>query len=505
MRDLAARLRHLSIGLDRIWPLIILAGFAFYVSLVPLAPNDFWWHLRIGEVIHTTGRIPTTNLFGWTIPQDAPFVYGAWLGAWLLYVLHRWGGLALPLVARTVMVVAAFWLVARRVRLRSGSWRLAAPVLFLAAAMSVNNLTVRPQIWSYLPFALFLLVLERYTRGELRVQWLGVLPVLMVFWVNAHGAFVLGLALLGIVGAGELWRKLLRRPGALSWSRYGWLAASAAATGLATLVNPQGWGIVRYVAGLMTDPPSQQLVVEWQSPTPHGIANVAFFASILALLLVFAFSRYCPTMTDTLLIVGFLWLAWSGQRYVIWYAMAVMPVLADALRGLWAQYNAGPSRRRLLHTALAVLLFAPALLVQPWWVERFPLPDTYRSQVWHGSEVGPLIDTATPLDAAAYLKAHPGGRLFNEMGYGSYLIWAAPEQGVFVDPRVELYPYEQWLDYVRIGDGIRALALLEAYGADRVLLDREMQPELALVLEGDARWSLEYEDTRAQIWTLAGR
>jgi len=72
---------------------------------------------------------------------------------------------------------------------------------------------------------------------------------------------------------------------------------------------------------------------------------------------------------------------------------------------------------------------------------------------------------------------------------------------VFVDPRVELYPYEQWLDYIRIGQGTRSLSLLAEYGADRVLLDRKMQPELSLVLTADASWVKEYEDDYAEIWT----
>jgi len=65
---------------DQLWPLIVLAGFIFFVSLVPLPPNDFWWHLKIGEFIFNKGSIPTSNLFAWTLSLDAPFTYGAWLG-----------------------------------------------------------------------------------------------------------------------------------------------------------------------------------------------------------------------------------------------------------------------------------------------------------------------------------------------------------------------------------------------------------------------------------------
>jgi hypothetical protein len=250
---------------DHIWPLVILAALGFYVSLIPLPPNDFWWHLKIGEIIYTRRSIPTTNMFAWTLPADAPFTYGAWLGELLLYILYRWGGLSLVTFARNVLILAAFWLTALTARERSDSWRLATPALALAGGMSLNNLIIRPQIWSFPLFALYLYLLTRYAAGRLRSGWLLVLPLLMACWVNAHGAFILGLVLLGIFTVGEAVRAAAgpgdtaeyddTRP--LSWRQVGWLAGIAALTAAATLVNPRGIGIVRYVVGLLTENPAR--------------------------------------------------------------------------------------------------------------------------------------------------------------------------------------------------------------------------------------------------------
>jgi hypothetical protein len=490
----------LRLSIAVLWPLVVLAGFGVYVSLVPLVPNDFWWHLKIGEIIHTQCAIPTTNMFAWSLPAETPFFYGAWLGEWLLYIVYTWGGLALLLFVRTILALSVFWLTAFRARLRSDSWRLSALALAFAGTMSLNNLMLRPQIWSWLPFVIYLLVLESWSAGRLRTSWLLVLPLLMVFWVNAHGAFVLGLVLLGIFGLGELLSKLLKQGSCHSWSDLTKLVGVAGLTSLATLINPKGVGIVQYVIGLMTDAPSQGLVIEWQSPTPSGIANTVFYISIVVLLLVLAYSKFKPPPTDILLLAGFLWLAWNGQRYVIWFGLAVMPILTQAVRGLWHRFTVASGRRNMLNTVLSVVLFVPVLAVQSWWVESVPLPDTYWSQVWRGSTVGSLIDTRTPLAAAEYLEVHPGGHLFNEMGYGSYLIWALPKQGVFVDPRVELYPYDQWLDYALISRGVRSCVLLNQYAVDRVLLDRDLQDELSRALYGCEPWSLEYEDDYSQIW-----
>lgn len=490
--------------LDHLWSLVILVALALYISLIPQPPHDFWWHLKIGELIATTHQIPTTDIFAWTLPSETPFVYGAWLGEWLLYGFYHWGGVSLLLFIRTALFVLTLVLVGCEAHRLSGSWRLAALAVAFAGGMALNNLIVRPQMWSWLPFVLMVLLLRRYVAGGLRDRWLLLCPLLMVFWVNAHGAFVLGLVLQGAFFAGELVRALWHASGALSWNKLRWLGVILLLSLLATSINPQFVGIYRYVIGLMTDQPSQSLVVEWQSPTPQGIPNTVFFASILVLFGALLYARYRLTFTEALLTAGFLWLAWSGQRYVVWFGLLTMPHLAAAgAQLLPRRWRVGSLPPNALNTALAVLLCLPLLLALPWVVEGLPLPEAYWAGVWREVEQGPLLSRENPLAAVEYLRAHPGGKLFHEMGYGSYLIWALPEQGVFIDPRVELYPYEQWMDYIRIGQGTRSLALLEQYGVDRVLLDVKLQKELVRVLETAPEWRQEYADDYVQVWLKA--
>ena len=247
------------IGLELLWPLVVLAGLAIYISLMPQSPNDFWWHLKIGELISTTGSIPTTNIFAWTLPAAQPFIYGAWLGEYLFYQLYLLGGVELLLCTRTVLMVLTLALVGYEARRRTGSWRLAALPVLLVGLMSLNNLIVRPQIWSWLPFVMFYLLLSAYADGGLRDRWLWFLPLLMSFWVNAHGAFVLGPVLLGIFLVGEGARTFLHHADALPWRQVRWLAVIFAATLLATAVNPQFTGIYGYVWQMMTDAPSSFL------------------------------------------------------------------------------------------------------------------------------------------------------------------------------------------------------------------------------------------------------
>jgi hypothetical protein len=82
-----------GISLEILWPLIIISGYLFFISLIPHPPNDLWWPLKIGEFIYANHTIPTTNMYAWTLSADQPFFYGAWLGDLMLYVLYRIGDL----------------------------------------------------------------------------------------------------------------------------------------------------------------------------------------------------------------------------------------------------------------------------------------------------------------------------------------------------------------------------------------------------------------------------
>jgi hypothetical protein len=303
-----------------------------------------------------------------------------------------------------------------------------------------------------------------------------------------HGSFVLGFALVGGVLAGEAVDRLRERADGegRGWSgdRLGGLGLALAAMALASLANPRGIGISKYVVDLLRDVPTQRFIFEWQPPTPSGLVNVVFFASVLALLVVWGRLRLAQPARDVVLVCALLWLAWNAGRYVMWFGVVAMPVLAAGFGRLRpaSKPGEGTGAPRWATAMLAVLLVLPVVLIQPWFRQGQPL----------------LVET--PITAAEHLRAHPGGRLFNEKGYASYLIWALPEQPVFIDTRLEMYPLELVEDYRAISEGWNALELLDRYGADRVLLSRQSQAKLSQVLAGSGLWQREYVDSEAEIW-----
>ena len=110
--ELPVKPKNGGIGLDILWLFVILSAFLFFTSLMPLPPNDFWWHLKIGQDIYTTATIPTTNIYAWTLPADQPFFYAAWLAELWFYLLYRLGSLEIIIFIRTVLIGICVGLVA---------------------------------------------------------------------------------------------------------------------------------------------------------------------------------------------------------------------------------------------------------------------------------------------------------------------------------------------------------------------------------------------------------
>ncbi|HEU4325590.1 MAG TPA: hypothetical protein VFS21_20790 [Roseiflexaceae bacterium] len=493
-----------ALRMEHLWTLIILAALGMVIALIPTPPNDFWWHLKAGQIIAEQG-LPRTNLFAWTLPADTPYIYATWLAEWLFFQLYQLGGLGLVGLARNMLGLAAFALVALDARRRSDSWRLAALAALLAGAMTLNNLIIRTQNWAWLPFALSAVILSGYAEGRTRPRALLALPLLMAFWTNVHGSFVLGVALVGAYAVGETLRRLLRQPRALPWERVRLLWAALAGTVAATLLNPLGPGIFGYVLKLLTDAPSQSLIIEWQPPNTRELVGAIFYLSVLALMAALAFARRKPSATDLLLIAGFLWMAWSGQRYVVWFGMIAMPILAQSLAAPRSPLArpAGRPGNPALNWALAGVLAMGLLLFQPPLKSALPLPATYTDDLADLPGGAGLFTRSTPAAAAEWLRDNPiPGRMFNEMGYGSYLSWALyPQVQTFIDPRVELFPLAQWEDYVAITQARDHNALLiDKYDVAYAMVDIALQPKLSAALASDTRWERVYSDRATEIF-----
>ncbi len=496
---------HISI--EHLWGLVVIAGIFIFVNTHPIRPHDFWWHIAAGRELARTGQIPQVDRYSQMLTGTPyPAYQTFWLPEWLLYQLYRLGGVPLVICFQSILVTTTYALILGLALRCSGSWRAAAFGTLFAAALGINDWNVRPQTIAFLIAALFLNAMDAYRRRP-RAWLLLIFPLSMAIWVNSHGTFPLGLTLIGLWGAEEAWN---------AWHTRRWrplcapVVAACAAT-LACLLNPRGIGIVHYVTSMTTNPVIQNLVVEWAAPTFNTLGGTLFLGGLLLSAAVLALSPKRPTPFQMLVFLIFGALGLKTLRGAIWFGLALGPTLAEHGKriGEWVNQRIGesanlptpysllPTPYSLLNVLLASMVVLGALLSLPWFKPWWPLPP----------EKAGWLSAETPVAATEFLlREHVPGPLFHDMGFGSYLIWAAqPQYPVFVDPRIELYPAEMWLDYLRISAAAPGWEeRLERYEIRTLMLSLQEQAGLVAAARASGEWREVYRDATSIILTYAG-
>jgi hypothetical protein len=498
------------LSIEHLWGLVVIVGVFIFVNTHPIRPHDFWWHIAAGRDLARTGYIPTVDMYSQTMPgAPYPAYQTYWLMEWLLYQIYRLGGAPFIVLFQSLMVTATYALTLWLAQRRSGNWRSAAMAALFAAAMGLNDWNVRPQTITFLIAALFLNIIQMY-RKHPRAWLLLVFPLGMLVWVNSHGSFPIGLALLGLWGAEEAWRALPTR----QWQPVHAPVSALIAAALACLLNPRGIGVVQYVASMTSDPLIQNLVTEWAAPTFDTLGGTLFLGGLLFSAALLALSPKRPTLSTLLAFLAFGALGLKTQRGAVWFGLVLGPALAEHLTHIGVaahQYisslghrpdrdatpSTNPRIQATLNAVMVGIVMLGALSSLPWFKGLWPV----------SPEKAGLVSAETPVVATEFLlRENLPGPVFHAMSFGSYLIWAAqPQYPVFVDPRIELYPPELWLEYLRISAAAAGWEeLLETYGARTLMLSPHEQAGLVTAARESAQWQEVYQDDSSVILVRIG-
>ena len=495
-----------QIGFETLWILVVVSGVFIFINTQPIRPHDFWWHLALGREIAATHTIPSVDVYSF-IMQGTP--YPSYQMFWLidvaLYSMYNLGGPALVIFVQSLIVSTTYGLLLWLCWKQSNSTRIAAFSAIIAIALGINNWNVRPQTFSYLLGVLFLVAIYSF-RVSGRKSWLIIPPLGMLVWVNSHGSFVIGLVLIGIWVGDELWQVAVDyyQKNERSFEGLWTSLILLGLTGLMCLVNPRGLGIVSYVRSLTGNAAVVNLVTEWAPPNFNNVSGIIFFTAFILVAVVLAVSPKRPNFFQLGTFVIFGILSLRTTRGVLWFGIVIAPILAEHLAELIDAIRREPEQvkfrkgNQVINWTLFGIIFAAILISLPWFKNSLPFPSLKAG----------LISAETPLKATQFLiKKQLPPDIFNEMGFGSYLIWAAyPDYQVFVDPRIELYPIETWWDYSAVGNALPGWQnLLDQYEIRTLMLSPENQAPIVAALRDSPDWILEYEDLVALIFTRKDR
>ncbi|MBN1661614.1 MAG: hypothetical protein JXA93_24685 [Anaerolineae bacterium] len=466
--------------------------------------TDTWWHLKSGQLMWQQGEILRTDPFSHTV-AGKPWIDHGWLAQialWAVYTPLGLPGLALLLAA---LVTAAFFLVYRQC---PGQPFIAALATLLGTVASSVIWAIRPQSFSFLLTAILAYLLFRYKETH-NPRWLWPVPLLVVLWVNTHGAFVVAFILIGCYLAGEVFNRVTTHPpSAAPIKPLLWVTAISIP---AILLNPNGADMIPYAYQTISIGQLQAFIQEWAAPDFHNLQLHPFIWLLLLTLAAMGLSRRRADWTDLALVGVFGYMGLVAVRNVALFALVAPPVLARhtvyALQDLtalprmsWlaALISTRPVPRPRRGVALLNLLLLALVLGAAGFKIGLDLVRIQDSDAW-GRDL--------PVDAAAYIDTHDlPGPMFNTYNWGGYLIWALyPHHPVFVDGRTDLYALNSDVldDYATV-HWIRPgwVEVLDRYQIGYVITERTGLLDQALGLAGG--WQVVHSDAVAVIYVRAG-
>jgi hypothetical protein len=487
--------------------------FIIWALAIPLAfgprslnvDGDLPRHLTMGEFV-LQGGMYGIDTFAYT--KTGPYEGMEWLSQVALAVAHRVGGLAGVVILAGLVIATVVALVVLFMR-RSGVDPLLAYLVGTVAAVGASvHWVPRPHIFTFIFLTSLLFFLEFGSRKRV---WLFV--PFFALWANMHGMFILGLAILGVWASGALLEAWLANGDARSaWLGRARYAGSALGLGVVgIMLNPRGPLILRGITQCLGDDYIFTNTAEFQSLNFHSLYGRLVLIGLLGLIALFAIRRERPPFTRLLAILFMLAGGLTSARLMPLFALFALPLLAVEFDPMWRNARFGrrfANVRKVFEGGEAMArpgLYAPFVAVAM--LALGPL----HGRIGGTQLVADRFDPSFfPVEAVEFARANGiEGRLYNDFVWGGYLLYAWPEQQIFIDGMTCFLGSDIMRSYM----GILSLSPgwrgeMQRWGMTVALVRPNDSLTAALLESGE--WTTRYQDETAILlerespWEVAG-
>lgn len=422
---LGAGLRASSSEMLGRWSMaIVVAAMLCILLLRPVWDVDIFWQLKLGELILARGGPVLREPFAVTHLGE-PLAAVAWLGQAVFALARQIGGWSSLRVFDALCWCGGFWLIAATCRLRGASRLSVVLALSLTFFAAVPTASIRPQSFGALCFGALLALLKL----DLRLWQTLVLGTgLLVLWQNLHPSVSIAVvALMAHAVTGWLvWLSDRRRKPPSAATILMPIAA------LSLFATPDGIHVLavsaRNAQASMAVGASEWLPL-W-IPANRSGAGPILVVALLALGAAVA-RRNRESWTDAAVMLVLLAMTVSAFRFVLFWAIATVPVIAAAGHEPMTRGRGGAWRIAL--AAVVVVGIATPLIRPTTFSENLPMAAVARLQatdvrgtIFTEPEfAGVLIDTGYPrwrvsLDGRYYRYSDAEWRRYGDVLAGTY-------------------------------------------------------------------------------------
>jgi len=427
---------------------------------------DFGWHLQVGREIAVSQQVPVFNHYNYS--YTGTWVDHEWLSNLLLSLGFDWGGYLFLSMFFALLVTAA--LILLNLRARQAWPNVPAGLIVLLELLGVTaalpHFGIRIQEISLLFLLLVLLIIDHYDQRR-DWRWLLFLPPIFYVWSCAHAGFLIGLFILVAWISVKIGQRLLFRfwpreeidfSNLLKKKEILIFSGVALVSFLVTLVTPYRLSLYSFLSGY-GNTFYQYHIQEWlpQFSFPFHYWQLFYLSLVICVFGIYIYEAcgreksFKLNLWQMFLVFIFVILAFKSLRHFPLMFVATFGWLVqtwhDIFGNLKKPLKIWANRWLRLYILLCLLLVSASQLIQ----------------VKFAVDPAQAFCADYPCGAVSFLRAHEEFRsfnMFNDYGWGGYLIWQLPDWPLFIDGRLPQtilagHTYlEEYYDFFKTDDNI---------------------------------------------------
>jgi len=519
-QTLGSRLHFLVPSVSDVLFIAILAGLSCgALGRILLHDAGIGWHIRNGQLMLQTHAITRTDPFSATIHGGKWYAW-EWLYDIVIALVHLTLGLNGVVFFTAAIIAACFVLTLHFAVRRGGNLVVVFFLLLLSLGASAVHFLARPHVLSWLLTVVWFELLDSAAEApdSKAGTHLFTLPVLMALWVNVHGGYVLGFALLAIYladGGIRFFTAPEQREHTRSWLKR--LGLVTLLTFGASFLNPYGYQLHVHVYRYLSDRYLMDRITEFLSPDFHSPAQQCFAVLLLIAIVAMTVARQKITPARLMVIVlaaySGLYATRSLPTSSLLITLIIAPVLSQSIADASQSSRLQPWLGRFFARMHSFGLRMGNLEVN--FEDHFWLAVIFLLGLWaciYGGRLGSeqvinayFDEKRFPVESVEYIATHHIHEpIFSLDFWGGYLIYELyPKNKVVVDDRHDLYGDEFFKDYLKI--------VFIQPGWEKVLDEKQinwiLMPQdstLANMLKLTHGWRIVHQDGMAVLFQRSG-
>ena len=473
-----------------------------FMSFESITDNDYFWHVVIGKWIDVNKVIPNKPLFSWwgTL-QNYEWTSHEWLTEWIMYKVGDIGCIILMLL----IFLLLYYIMFRMLKIKFNKLFDVKLLYLLLMTIFFKVTGPRPYIISLLFFAYLVYVLFSYLDKDKKIfnKLIWTLPILQLLWANLHGGsssmtyiFIIGVLLT------DLFIKIFKikenrwASFTLNKEQIKVLLINLGLVLIAACINPTGISLLLYPFTNMVDTNMIDLIVEWQSPSFHGMLGLYIFVMVAVPIFNMILTKKKYKLYEIALFGLMFYMSLKSQRFIGMFGIYSTWIIGKYLFFDENVYEIikKPFKRfeKVITYGFMLLLVFVTIFVGYKQISNFKLVDNH----------GFYSDNAV----LRIIELSPK-RMYNDFGAGGYLLYkldkynALDSQEIFIYGLGDVFSNNILPDSINIYNVKNPEKYIDKYDFD-VILTVSTSP-LRYYLENSDNWVVNYKDDMNYIFIRA--